>query len=85
MSHTMMVIMGGLIMLAVMLATAKGDYRRAASRFIPLWLLLSILNLLVGVYSAGYSFAEELPILGLVFGVPAALALAVKYLVKPRQ
>ena len=84
MSHTMIVIIAGLVMLGVMLATAKGNYAGAAKRFIPLWLLLSIVNMLVGVYSAGYSFREELPILGLVFGIPAIVALAIKYLTRAR-
>ncbi len=84
MSHTMIVIIAGLVMLGVMLATANGNYAGAAKRFIPLWLLLSIVNMLVGVYSAGYSFREELPILGLVFGIPAIVALAIKYLTRAR-
>lgn len=75
MNHTTMVILAGLVMLGIMLATSKKNYAGAVKRFIPLWGLLSVANMLVGVYSAGYTFAQELPILALVFGVPAAVAI----------
>lgn len=85
MSHTMIVILAGLVMLGIMMATAKGNYAGAVKRFLPLWLLLSVINMLVGVYSAGYSFREELPILALVFAVPAAAALLVRALLERRS
>lgn len=46
----------------------------AAKAFVPVWLLVSIANLWVGVSHAGYSVRDELPILTIVFIVPAALA-----------
>ena len=45
----------------------------------------TVINMLVGVYSAGYSFREELPILALVFAVPAAAALLVRALLERRS
>lgn len=84
MSHTVMVILAGLVMLGIMLGTAKGNFAGAVKRFIPLWLLLSVVNMLVGIYSAGYSFREELPILALVFAVPAAVAVAARFILVKR-
>jgi len=44
---------------------------------------VAVANLLVGVYHAGYTVREELPILGIVFVAPAAVAaLAIWYLSK---
>ena len=47
--------------------------------FICLWLLISAFNLWVGVSKAGYSLADEQPIFFLIFAVPAAVALFVKW------
>lgn len=84
MSHTMIVIIAGLVMLGVMVFTAKGNIHGAVRRFLLLWFGLSIVNMLVGVYSAGYSFREELPIMALVFGVPAVAAVLTGVVLKRR-
>ena len=47
--------------------------------FIVWWLVVAGLNMWAGVAKAGYSAAEELPIFLLIFGVPAAAALLVKW------
>jgi hypothetical protein len=44
--------------------------------FLPLWLVGAGVNMYVGVKKAGYSVAEEAPILLVVFLIPAAAALA---------
>ncbi len=84
--HTVMVIAGGLVLLAAMLALAKlGGFAPlplAALIFLPIWLIIAVINLWVGVTRAGYTVAQELPILLVVFGVPAAVALAVRYLLR---
>jgi hypothetical protein len=80
--HTLKVIAGGFILLAVCLligrwaggTTAEG-VAGAAKLFIPLWLLLAGVNLWIGVTRAGYTVAEEAPIFLAVFAVPAAAAL----------
>jgi hypothetical protein len=81
--HTLKVIAGGFILLAVFLligrlvgaqAPAEG-VAGAAKLFIPLWLLLAGVNLWIGVTRAGYTVAEEAPIFLIVFAVPAAVAL----------
>lgn len=49
----------------------------AAKLFVPFWLAVSIANLWIGVRRAGYTVAEEIPILMVVFAVPAAFAASV--------
>jgi hypothetical protein len=46
---------------------------------IALWLALTGFNMWVGVTKAGYSTAEELPVLLLLFGVPAVVAIILKW------
>jgi hypothetical protein len=47
--------------------------------FLAAWLVATVFNLWVGVSHAGYSVREELPILFLLFAVPAAVALTVRW------
>jgi hypothetical protein len=47
--------------------------------FVALWLAISGVNLWVGVAKAGYSLSEEFPIFLLIFGVPAIVALLLKW------
>lgn len=75
--HTAMVIAGGLVLLALMAGGGSLlglSRRRAAIWFIPVWLVCALVNLTVGVMHAGYTVAQEAPILVVVFGVPAAIA-----------
>ena len=51
----------------------------ATITLISLWLGISALNLWVGVSKAGYSLADELPIFLLIFAVPAAAAIILKW------
>jgi hypothetical protein len=60
-------------------ANYPGGTSVAAALFIVLWLLISAANMWVGVAKAGYTVAQELPILALIFGVPAAAALLVRW------
>ena len=80
--HVAMVIGGGSVLLGLFLlfgwlwgaaAFAMGLGARA---FIPVWLIIALVNMWVGVTRAGYSAREELPIMIIVFAVPAAIALA---------
>jgi hypothetical protein len=43
------------------------------------WLVIAAANMWIGVAKAGYSVAAELPIFALIFGVPAAVALLVRW------
>lgn len=47
--------------------------------FIGLWFIAAAVNMYVGVARAGYSFVEELPIFLLIFAVPVAFAVFVRY------
>ncbi len=78
--HVAMVIGGGTVLLGVFLLFGKlwgadaAALALAAKAFIPVWLVVALVNMWVGVTHAGYSVREELPILVIVFLVPAALA-----------
>lgn len=75
--HILMMVVSGLALLgafslaAVMLKHSIADGARV---FIGPWLAVSVINMLVGVYWANYSFSVEIPVLAVVFGVPAAVA-----------
>lgn len=78
--HVLLTILEGGLLLCAALLFGKlwgGEvpaYSVAASLFIPVWLLLSLVNFWIGVRVAGYSTSEELPILLLVFALPALVA-----------
>ena len=80
--HTLMVIVGGIVLLLVFILIARslsGGVRTAAGKaalyFVPVWFVAALINLWVGVSQAGYTVAEEAPIFCVVFGVPAIIAL----------
>ncbi len=78
--HMLMVILGGIVLLGVFLLFGQlwggttPALGTAAKAFIPVWLGVSVANLWVGVNKAGYTVAQELPILLVVFAVPAVVA-----------
>lgn len=47
--------------------------------FAVLWLAIAAFNMWVGVSKAGYSAGEEFPIFLLIFAVPAAVAMILKW------
>ncbi|NTG30077.1 hypothetical protein G6L33_22905 [Agrobacterium rhizogenes] len=81
--HMLLVIVGGAILLGLFLLFGKlwgsvaSDLILAAKLFVPVWLVLAIVNMWVGVTRAGYSVRDELPILAIVFVVPTLLAAGV--------
>lgn len=84
--RTLLFVVGGFVILAVCIGGAKllantggGSLRTALIVFCVIWFLIAAGNLWIGVTSAGYSFMEELPIFLLIFGVPAAAALVVRW------
>lgn len=85
MSHTIKVIAGGFVLLAVCLLigrflggpTPATGLATAAKVFIPLWVIAAGINMWVGVAKAGYSVADEAPIFLVVFAVPVVVALLV--------
>lgn len=78
--HMAMVIAGGIVLLGLFLLFGKlwgGDDANlafAAKIFLPVWLAMSLTNMWIGVARAGYSVREELPILLVVFALPAIIA-----------
>nr|WP_299503247.1 hypothetical protein [uncultured Rhizobium sp.] len=78
--HMLLVIAGGTVLLGLFSLFGKlwgGDVAGVAlgaRAFIPVWLVVALVNMWVGVTKAGYTAAQELPILFVVFLVPAALA-----------
>ena len=82
--HTIMVMGGGFVLLALFLLAGRvlgggsaTALSTAAMWFVPAWFVGAGINMAVGVIEAGYSVAEELPIFLLVFAVPAAVAGAI--------
>jgi hypothetical protein len=80
--RTMMIILGGFVLLGLSVLAGRligGAGARpmvtAAKVFVPIWMEAALFNMWVGVTSAGYSVAEELPIFLLIFALPAAGAL----------
>jgi len=82
--RTMIIIFGGLLLLGLVLVvgrwiggTGTGPMLTATKVFLPIWLVVALVNMWMGVAQAGYSVTEELPIFLLIFAVPAALAVFV--------
>ena len=85
MVHTVKVIAGGCVLLALCLLIGRlvggpppvAALVTAAKVFIPLWLVAAGVNMWIGVSKAGYTVADEAPIFLVVFAVPAVVALLV--------
>lgn len=88
--HVILVIVGGLVLLGVsalfgwLWGGSAAGMALAAKVFVPAWLLISCANMWVGVHHAGYSVREELPILLLVFALPAIAAGVAVWWLSPR-
>lgn len=84
--HVALVILTGLLLLSVFLLLGKlwGNESAAivlaAKYFVPVWVLIALTNMWVGVTKAGYTVAQELPILVLVIAVPVVAALGALWL-----
>lgn len=75
--HTMLVIAGGLALLALFVIVARRNgrpFRTYLPWFVAAWLAAAAINMWVGVATAGYTVAEEFPIFLVVAGVPIAVA-----------
>jgi hypothetical protein len=85
MMHTIRVIAGGFLLLALCVVAARlvggagnsSVIARAALVFIPLWFIGAGINMWIGVAKAGYTVQEEAPIFFVVFLIPAAVALLI--------
>jgi hypothetical protein len=79
--RTAIIIAAGFVLLAICLFVPRLLGRAephavvlGAQVFIALWLAAALANLWLGVATAGYTVAEELPIFLLIFALPAAAA-----------
>jgi hypothetical protein len=77
--RTAIVIVGGLVSLGLFalagwLSGGPQSTATAAKLIIPLWFAVALINMWIGVSRAGYSAAEELPILLVIFAIPSAAA-----------
>jgi len=84
--RAVIIIFGGLVLWAACLGIAKLlasssnlSTTAATAAFVALWLVAAASNMWIGVSQAGYSFKEELPIFLLIFLLPAAVAIFVKW------
>jgi hypothetical protein len=78
--RTLIIIVGGLVLLGLFVLAGRwmggagtGGMVTAAKVFLPIWLVVVLVNLWLGT-RAGYSVAEEIPIQLLIFVVPGAVA-----------
>lgn len=78
--HMATVIFAGFLLLAVFALFGRlwghdaAGVALAARWFVPVWAGVALVNMWVGVTKAGYSVMQELPILALVFAIPAGAA-----------
>ena len=84
--RTILFLVAGLLLLAAFLVLARlfsANYPAATTwataAYVVLWFVIAAINMWVGVAKVGYSVAEELPILLLIFGLPAAVAVILKW------
>ena len=84
--RTAMFLTSGLLLRASLLILAKlfSEHFPSTPNWVlalglTLWLAATGSNMWIGVAKAGYSVAEELPILLLLFAVPAAAAVLVRW------
>jgi hypothetical protein len=84
--RTMIIILGGFVLLAVCVLAARrlgggaaGPVGSAIAIFITAWFVVAAINMWIGVTRAGYSFKEELPIFLLIFLLPAVAAIFVRW------
>jgi hypothetical protein len=84
--RTGLFLVAGFLMLAASLVLGRlfstnypGATSVATVAYVALWFAIAAANMWVGVAKAGYSVAEELPIFALVFALPAAVAILLKW------
>jgi hypothetical protein len=82
----MWILVGGFALLALAFGAAKtmpggGPFGASGTIaiFVVVWLALAAANMYLGVTQAGYAVREELPIFLLIFLVPAAAALLLRW------
>jgi hypothetical protein len=75
-----LLLMGGFLLLGKLFAGQQPEATRTATwAFIVVWFVIAGANMWAGVARAGYPVSDEVPIFLLIFAVPAAAALLVKW------
>jgi hypothetical protein len=84
--RTVVILASGLLIFAGLFIYSRlftqhypGAVAFATYAFLAIWLAATTFNLWVGVSHAGYSLREELPVLLLLFALPAAVAMLVRW------
>lgn len=84
--RTPLFLLAGFLLLAAALILGRlfssnypGATLAATVAYVALWLIIAAVNMWVGVAKAGYAVAEELPIFLLIFAVPVAVAIVLKW------
>jgi hypothetical protein len=84
--RTALFLLAGLLLLAasallgrLFSANYPGATLAATAAYVALWFVIAGANMWIGVAKAGYSVTEELPIFLLIFGLPAAAAIVLKW------
>ena len=84
--RTILFLVSGLLLMSSFLIVAKlfSEHFPSAPNWalalgLGLWLVVTAVNMWIGVSKAGYSVAEELPILALLFLMPAVAAILVRW------
>jgi hypothetical protein len=84
--RTILFLVAGLFLMASLLIVAKmfSEHFPSAPNWavalgLSLWLMITATNMWIGVSKPGYSVADELPILLLLFAVPAAAVVLVRW------
>ena len=84
--RTVIIIVVGFALWAACLGIAKlfagssaSSMTTATAAFVALWFVAAAANMWIGVSRAGYSIREELPIFLLIFLLPAAVAILVRW------
>ena len=79
--RSVMIIVGGLLLLGLFVLVSRWlgggnspSMVTAARVFLPVWLVLALVNMWIGVSRAGYSVTEELPIFLAIFAIPGIAA-----------
>jgi hypothetical protein len=84
--RTMIIIFAGFVLWGACLGVAKvlggsstPSMTTATVAFVVIWFIAAAANMWIGMSQAGYSFREELPIFLLIFLLPSAVAILVKW------
>jgi hypothetical protein len=84
--RTLIIILAGFALWGICLGVAKLAANASASAmtvataaFVAIWFVAAAVNMWIGVSQAGYGFMEEMPIFLVIFLLPSAVAVLVKW------